>query len=207
MVSQGLVLKPLTPAEAERSRSISGTARAKVPLAVSGAKETQFNDAVFTAELARSKQKKASNRPSFSQTSTGKASPGAGMLSSQVQFVLAENKMVQQSGVGDAAVVAGMPQASAGRAIGAYMATQNSVNKTIRRNAPVDTMPKEIEVNATVMSVQSPKEEETSEIEAKSANSFFGSESDAKPDSDLFGEGLKPAGNSFFGDNLTPQAA
>ena len=201
MVSQGLVLKPLTPAEAERSRSISGAARARVPVAASGAKETQFNDAVFTAEIARSKQKKSSNRPGISQTNTGKASLGTGMLSSQVQFALAENKMVQQAGIGDAA---GIPQAGAGRAIGAYMATQNSVNRTIRRNSPTPIMPNEIEVNAAVMSTQTTKEE-TPKIEAEPTNSFINS--DTKPDGNSSDEGFKLAGNSFFGDNPAPQAA
>ncbi len=130
MASTGLVLKPLSPAEAQRSRSLSGAAPAK---AADKVKNAQFNDAIFINELAQTKQDEASHQNPFDLPTIGTPSPGGGMLSHESQFLLAENRTVEE-GAQSFSRASGASQPNAGKAMGAYMATQASINHTMMSN-------------------------------------------------------------------------
>lgn len=117
MTTTGLVLKPLTPAEAAKSRSISGPARSgqareRENAQTSPLQQTNSSETSFAAEVMQQQGVNSSTPSPFNQQSKlgntqdfdrgydqgydraydrGIATPGSGMLSSGMLFTLQEN--------------------------------------------------------------------------------------------------------------------
>lgn len=91
MSTTGLVLKPISPSEAARSRSLSGAARSREQNSPDSIQKSRFKEATFVTEFIREQGEKEKLQSPFDHASQGRATPGSGMLSSDVMFVLQEN--------------------------------------------------------------------------------------------------------------------
>lgn len=153
MSTTGLVLKPLTPAEASKSRSLSGAARSAASSAAinptSVVDRPQVSEGSFVSTYMRqqeAKDKKPASANGRTENSgqksnaKGKATPGSGMLSSDVLFVLQANSG-QGGNISSASSDGGQISGAQGgqvslfspkapQALSAYSRAQESVDRT-----------------------------------------------------------------------------
>ncbi|WND02872.1 hypothetical protein QGN29_00660 [Temperatibacter marinus] len=144
MTTSGLVIKPLSPAESAKSRSLSGPARNAVSRSeaktASEAENSDFKAESFVTQFMREQQQKQGAASPFNDPSKGRASPGSGMLSSDVMFALQEatqkvEATIRLSGSSSEANDFVTANGQAPSALSAYSRAKESVDRVRTINA------------------------------------------------------------------------